>query len=98
MELSKPAIVTPPQNLMTARSVDDPFFANANHQLSDKGFLVASANNLIANWSRFVMVMLGVPGEPMLTLVPAEELEERRGGTRCEVDTRRSDSWTLTLS
>ena len=38
MELSKPAIVTPPQNLMTARSVDDPFFANANHQLSDKGF------------------------------------------------------------
>src|SRR4029077_17373641 len=43
MELSKPAIVTPPQNLMTARSVDDPFFANANHQLSDKGFLVASA-------------------------------------------------------
>jgi hypothetical protein len=38
MEVSKPAIVTPPQNLMTARSVDDPFFANANHQLSDKGF------------------------------------------------------------
>jgi len=51
MELSKPAIVTPPQNLMTARSVDDPFFANANHQLSDKGFLVASADSLIA-WAR----------------------------------------------
>src|ERR1700733_6938657 len=51
MELSKPAIVNPPQNLMTARSVDDPFFANANHQLSDKGFLVASADSLIA-WAR----------------------------------------------
>ena len=51
MELSKPAIVTPPQNLMTARSVDDPFFANANHQLSDKGFFVASADSLIA-WAR----------------------------------------------
>ena len=51
MELSKPAILTPPQNLMTARSVDDPFFANANHQLSDKGFLVASADSLIA-WAR----------------------------------------------
>jgi NADH-quinone oxidoreductase subunit B len=51
MELSKPAIVTPPQNLMTARSVDDLFFANANHQLSDKGFLVASADSLIA-WAR----------------------------------------------
>ena len=55
MELSKPAIVTPPQDLMTARSgkmgVDDPFFAHANHQLSDKGFLVASADSLIA-WAR----------------------------------------------
>ena len=51
MELSKPAIVTPPRNLMTARSVDDPFFANANHQLSDKGFFVASADSLIA-WAR----------------------------------------------
>ena len=29
MELSKPAIVTPPQKLMTARSVDDPFFTKA---------------------------------------------------------------------
>ena len=51
----KPAIVTPRQNLMTARSgkmgVDDPFFTNANHQLSDKGFLVASADSLIA-WAR----------------------------------------------
>ena len=51
MEVSKPAIVTPPQNLRTARSVDDPFFANANHQLSDKGLLVASADSLIA-WAR----------------------------------------------
>ena len=51
MGLSKPAIVTPPQNLMTARSVDDLFFANANHQLSDKVFLVASADSLIA-WAR----------------------------------------------
>ena len=30
---------------------DDPFFANSNGELSDKGFLVAAADNLIA-WAR----------------------------------------------
>jgi quercetin dioxygenase-like cupin family protein len=37
-----------------------------------------SANNLIDSWSKFVMVMLNLPGESMLTLVPAEELQQRR--------------------
>jgi quercetin dioxygenase-like cupin family protein len=37
-----------------------------------------SANNLRDQWSRFVVVMVGVPGEPMLTLVPEDELERRR--------------------
>ncbi|MBO0873949.1 MAG: cupin domain-containing protein [Pseudonocardia sp.] len=37
-----------------------------------------SANNLRDEWSRFVVVMVGVPGEPMLTVVPADELERRR--------------------
>jgi hypothetical protein len=32
----QPAIVTPPQNLMTARSVDDPFFAAGPSTLSLK--------------------------------------------------------------
>jgi NADH-quinone oxidoreductase subunit B len=55
MELSEPAIVTPRQNLVTARSgqtsADDPFLANVNREVADKGFLVASADNLIA-WAR----------------------------------------------
>ncbi|GAB2597568.1 cupin domain-containing protein [Kribbella endophytica] len=37
-----------------------------------------AANNLADRWTRFVVVMVGVPGEPMLTLVSAEELEARR--------------------
>jgi quercetin dioxygenase-like cupin family protein len=35
-------------------------------------------NNLADAWSRFVVVMMGVPGQPMLTLVDADELERRR--------------------
>ena len=37
-----------------------------------------SANNLSDVWSRFVVTMIGVPGEPMLTLVSDDELAERR--------------------
>ncbi len=37
-----------------------------------------AANHLTDGWSRFVVVMVGVPGEPMLTLVPEDELERRR--------------------
>jgi quercetin dioxygenase-like cupin family protein len=37
-----------------------------------------AGNNLPGEWSRFVVVMLGVPGEPMLTLVSDAELQERR--------------------
>src|SRR5438876_140586 len=37
-----------------------------------------AANNLSDEWSRFVVTMIGVPGQPMLTLVPAAELAERR--------------------
>jgi quercetin dioxygenase-like cupin family protein len=36
-----------------------------------------AANNLSDRWTRFVAVMVGVPGEPMLTPVPPEELERR---------------------
>ena len=32
-----------------------------------------SANNLSDAWSRFVVTMIGVPGAPMLTLVPDDE-------------------------
>lgn len=35
------------------------------------------ANNLSEEWSRFVVVMMGVPGEPMLTLVDDAELKRR---------------------
>ncbi|MUN41216.1 cupin domain-containing protein [Actinomadura litoris] len=37
-----------------------------------------AANNLNDAWTRFVVVMLGVPGEPMLTIVDQDELEARR--------------------
>jgi quercetin dioxygenase-like cupin family protein len=37
-----------------------------------------AANNLPDRPSRFVAVMIGVPGEPMLTFVDAEELDARR--------------------
>jgi quercetin dioxygenase-like cupin family protein len=37
-----------------------------------------AANHLPDAWSRFVVVMIGIPGEPMLTIVPAEELARRR--------------------
>ena len=36
-----------------------------------------AANNLADGWTRFVVVMVGVPGEPMLTLVDADELAAR---------------------
>jgi quercetin dioxygenase-like cupin family protein len=37
-----------------------------------------AGNSLPGEWSRLVVVMLGVPGEPMLTLVSDAELQERR--------------------
>ncbi|WP_149262230.1 cupin domain-containing protein [Actinomadura sp. K4S16] len=37
-----------------------------------------AANNLTDGWSRFVAVMMCVPGRPMLTLVDDEELRQRR--------------------
>ena len=37
-----------------------------------------AANNLADSWSRFVVVMMGVPGQPMLTLVDEAELAARR--------------------
>jgi hypothetical protein len=51
MALSEPAI--PHQKLVTARSgeardAEDAFFTNVNSELSDKGFLVTKADNLIA--------------------------------------------------
>jgi quercetin dioxygenase-like cupin family protein len=37
-----------------------------------------AGNNLAGGWTRFVVVMLGVPGEPMLTIVAEAELVARR--------------------
>jgi quercetin dioxygenase-like cupin family protein len=37
-----------------------------------------AANNLAQAWSRLVVFMMGVPGEPMLTFVDDDELERRR--------------------
>ncbi len=56
MELSYRAILSPRQEVAAARTgkpggPDDPFFANLNGELTDKGFLVTAADNLIA-WAR----------------------------------------------
>jgi quercetin dioxygenase-like cupin family protein len=37
-----------------------------------------AANHLSHAWSRFVVVMIAIPHRPMLTLVSADELEQRR--------------------
>jgi hypothetical protein len=36
-----------------------------------------AGNHLAERWSRFIAVMLCAPGQPMLTLVPADELAAR---------------------
>src|ERR1700720_4844501 len=56
MELSEPPIMTSNDELIAAHrgnagAAVDPFFTNVKTELSDKGFLVASADNLIA-WAR----------------------------------------------
>ena len=56
MDLSGPAILTPRQELVAARAghpggANDPFFTGLSSELSDKGFLVAAADDLIA-WAR----------------------------------------------
>ena len=38
-----------------------------------------AANHLQDAWTRFVVVMVGIPGKPMLTLVTEAELKQRRG-------------------
>ena len=37
-----------------------------------------AANHLGDAWSRFVVAMIGIAGEPMLALVSAQEFEQRR--------------------
>ena len=56
MELSGPTIVTQTRELPAAHTgktggAVDPFFNNVRSELSDKGFLVATADNLIS-WAR----------------------------------------------
>jgi quercetin dioxygenase-like cupin family protein len=38
-----------------------------------------AANNLPDAWTRFVVVMIGPPGVPMLTYLTDDEIERRRG-------------------
>jgi hypothetical protein len=53
MKLSEPVILTPRQELAAGKpgGADDPFITGLSAELSDKGFLVAAADNLIA-WAR----------------------------------------------
>ena len=61
MELSGPTMVMPNRELIAARAgkagrAVDPFFTNVKGELSEKGFLVAKADNLIA-WARTGLLM-----------------------------------------
>ena len=55
MEISGRATVMPNRELVAPRGAAgagvDPFFTNVNSELSDKGFLVTAADDLIA-WAR----------------------------------------------
>ncbi len=56
MARSEPALAIPHPELVSARGATarhdaNGFFANVNRELSDRGFLVATADNLIA-WAR----------------------------------------------
>ena len=56
MELSEPGIVAPRQGPVAARtgqpvSANDPFFADLNSELADRGFLVAAVDDVIG-WAR----------------------------------------------
>lgn len=47
-----------------------------------------AANNLSDGWTRFVVVMVGLPGEPMLTIVDDQELAARRHRRAPRLSTR----------
>src|SRR5215469_9357612 len=55
MGLSEPTLVNPRPKIVDSRTrtpaAVDPFFAQVNTELADKGFLVAAADDLIA-WAR----------------------------------------------
>ncbi|HVI66557.1 MAG TPA: NADH-quinone oxidoreductase subunit B, partial [Bradyrhizobium sp.] len=56
MGLSEPALVTQREKIIDPRKGkavggDDPFFLQVKSELSDKGFLIAAADDLIA-WAR----------------------------------------------
>lgn len=69
---------------------EDPYVIKAGEAFWEPGGDVIhyqAANNLPDRPSKFVAVMIGVPGEPMLTFVDDEELEarrDRRGAQRPE--------------
>ncbi len=56
MAMSEPAIATAPKGIIDPRTgkpvgANDPFYAGLNNELSDKGFLVTAADDLII-WAR----------------------------------------------
>ena len=85
MELSAPTIVTPNPELIAVRTdkagpAVDPFFTNVKSQLSDKGFLVATADNLIARartgslmWMQFGLACCAI--EMMQVSMPRFDVE-----------------------
>jgi NADH-quinone oxidoreductase subunit B len=98
-ELSGPMIVTPNDELIAAHSGNtgaavDPFFPNVKSELYDKGFFVASADNLIAwartgslMWMQFGLACCAI--EMMQVSVPRYDVE--RFGFAPRASPRQSD-------
>jgi NADH-quinone oxidoreductase subunit B len=103
MELSGPTIVTQTRELPAAHNgktggAVDPFFTNVRSELSDKGFLVATADNLISwartgslMWMQFGLACCAI--EMMQFAMPRYDVERfgfapRSSPRQCDVTTR----------
>src|SRR5262249_36611482 len=100
MALSEPVLVTPNDELIAAHSggagaAVDPFFSNVKSELYDKGFLVATADNLIASartgslmWMQFGLACCAI--EMMQMAMPRYDVERfgfapRSSPRQCDV-------------
>jgi NADH:ubiquinone oxidoreductase subunit B-like Fe-S oxidoreductase len=95
MELSGPAIHNSQHGSAPYNSVDERFFAKVNTELSDKGFLVATADNLISwartgslMWMQFGLACCAI--EMMQVSMPRYDVERFR--RRCARSTTRCRS------
>jgi NADH-quinone oxidoreductase subunit B len=99
MDVSEPTLVAPRQKIVTPRAgtaagANDPYFAKVKDDLTDKGFLVAAADDLIAwarsgslMWMQFGLACCAV--EMMQVAMPRYDVE--RFGVAPRASPRQSD-------